>query len=187
MDKKVLLLGLIPLALCLVTSSASASAQIWSQDVGKESGSDTLENVIPLPPQYYPFTQLKIVSTMMWKDHWVNVMVLDASWNIHVNVKGQSRGTNQAEFWFWNNASEEWVYAGGSIQSVSLVWGFNDLIKSGTETYTKPMMSKETFEASVLNPLTGERITSEYTVIRHSIIKFVNGELLFEKSWEIQK
>ncbi len=187
MDKKLLLLGLIPLALCLVTTSVSASAQIWTQDVGKDSGSDTLENAFPLPPQYYPFTQVKIVSTITWEDHWVNIMVLDASWNMHMNMKGQSRGTTDAEFWLWNDVSAEWGYAGASSQSLSLVWGFNDLIKSGIETYMKPMMSKETFETTVMNPLTGEWMTSEYSVISHMILKFVNGDLLFEKSWEIQK
>jgi len=187
MNRKLLLLGLIPLALCLVTTSVSASGQIWTQDVGKDSGSASGEYVFPLPPQLYPFTQYKIISSQTWEDHWVTIQILDASWNIHLNVKGVSRGTVQAEFWLWNDVSGEWTYAGASSQLLSLVWGFDDIIKSGTETYTKSSMSKETFEASMMNPMTGEWMTNEYTVIRHLVLKWTNGELTFDKSWEIEK
>ncbi len=187
MNKKLLMLGLIPLALCLVTTSVSASAQILNKDVGKDSGSDTQTNTMDLPSPYYPFTQVKIVSTMTWEEHWVNIIVLDASWNMHLNVKGVNRGTVQVEFWFWNDVSGEWVYAGVSSQLLSSVWGFNDLVKAGMETYMNSIISKETFEISVLDPLTGEWMTSEYTVITHSIFKWVNGELLFEKHWVIQR
>jgi hypothetical protein len=190
MNRKLLALSLvlIPLAFSLVVTSASASAQIWWHDVGRDCGSDSQTNVIDLPPETYPFTQMKMASTITWIEHWVYNEIFDGSQNLNLNMKGTYKGNLYNDVWWWNNETQEWFYLGGWSQALSSVWGHNELIKmSGTQISISYTIMKEKFEMSLTNPLTNETYIYGYAVLRHMTTKWVNGELQFEKSWEFQK
>jgi hypothetical protein len=170
------------------TPNTSAKAERFWHDVGKDAGSDTQTNMFDLPPENYPFTQVKMTSTFSWDNHWVYNEVFDAHENMHVNVKFVNKGTVQGEAWFWNDVSEEWVFVQSWSQTLKTISGTNELYTiSGTQTSKQLSVSRETFEMKYVDPLTGEETTYEYMVIRHMLTKWVNGELQFENSWEMQK
>lgn len=187
MNKRFLVLTLIPLALCTVTTNVSAKAEKLWHDVGKETGSYTVTNIGPGPGG--PFTLAKTVSTVTWHDHWVYNDIIDGSWNLHVKVKWMSKNTLRNDVWYWNETAQEWIYVLGYSQSLSSVWGLVELYIDLSETQTSidQTVSKETYEGVYIDPWTGERMTFQYTVQRHMIVKWVNGELQFDKYWEIWK
>jgi len=170
------------------TPNASAKAERFWHDVGKDVGSDTQTNILDLPPENYPFTQVKMTSTFSWDNHWVYNEVFDAHWNTHGNVKFVNKGAVQGEAWFWNDVLEEWVFVQGWSQTLKTISGNNELFTMfGTQTSKQLSVSRETFEMKYVDPMTGEETTYEYMVIRYTMAKWVNGELQFENSWEIMK
>ncbi len=196
MNRKIKMLAMMAVMTSLLmvvanTPNASAKAEIWYHDVGKDVGSDTQMVIMPLPPSYYPFTQIKWISTWTWSNLWVSHTVFDGSQNLHATVDYISTGTVQNDFWYWNEDSQEWIYAGGWSQKLKNIWGQNELfVDLFTETQTSKQLNvdHETYKMEMMtDPLTGEVLTYEYMVIRYMIVKWVNGELQFENSWEITK
>jgi len=187
MNKKILMFALIPLALGMIMTNVSASAEIWYHDVGNDMGSDTQTIIMPLPPSYYPFTQMKWISTVTWNRHWVYNIVFDGSQNLHVTMEAISMGSVQNDFWWWNDETQEWIYLGSMTQKLSGAKVGNELdinFFAETQTSTSVVVMRETFKMDFTNPLTGEKITQGYSVIWYMIVKYVNGQLQFENSWE---
>ena len=187
MNKKYLMLFFIPLLLCVVIPSVSAAAQKWYHEVGKDTGSDTQEYVFPLDGSY-PFTQLKWVSTYSWDNHWVADELLDAHGNMHLNMKYLNKGSVHGDMWAWNEITQEWVFVQTWLQTFRDISGYKSLfLISGMQTSKQLSVSRETYEANAFDPLTGEKTTYSYMFIIHSNVKWVNGELQFEHTWEIRR
>lgn len=172
------------------TPNASAKAEIWNHDVGKDVGSDTQTVTMTLPPSYLPYTEIKWTSTMTWSNHWAYHTVFDGSLNLHTKVQYMSGGTVQNDFWYWNEDTQEWFYSGGWLQKLKNIWGQNELLVDlfgETQTSKQLNINHEIYKMEMTDPLTGETLVYEYMVMRYMMIKWVNGELQFENSWEIMK
>ncbi len=180
-NRKLLLLPLILLAMCLATTSAFASAEIWSHDVYSDVGRDSM-TVEPTPA-------MRIVSEWTWNNHMVWNTVFDASGNLHSSYRYATTGKVHGEAWQWNGV--EWVCIMEWSQKLNAVGGSSELMVdffSEQQTARQLDVSNEKYRLVIRDPATGKLVsTFEYTVIAHLLMKWLNGELQFELSWTINR
>jgi len=153
----------------------------------KESNTDTYSLIIDLTSAY-PYTKADLTATFTTKYVIVYNTVSDANEKGHFNMKISMRGTVQMEAWFWNDAEHKWVFGQCSSDTNKQIISYNELVlDSETQTSKHLELYKESHKAEGINPFTGETFALEYTIINHSIVKWVNGDLQFDNSWEIVK
>ena len=112
--------------------------------------------------------------------------VVDTKGNVHLNAKMFGKGTIQAQVWFWNQELNDWVFGGQGSQSAKQTYAFNQLIiNSETQTSKDLILSKNKLKTIGIDQDTGETYPIEIYTIEHLMVKVNNGELQFEKSWEI--
>ena len=168
------------LVMCIAgTPTVSAKAERWYHDIVKDvrRGTETAE-----------IGNMKLISKWTLNNHLVYNDVFDGRGNLHVNYKYVSIATLHNEVWLWNG--EEWVFSMEYKQKLHSIGGNNELIIDFfTETQTARQIDiyNEKFKMVLVDPLTGEETTYEYTVISHLMVKWLNGELQFEIDWEIMK
>ena len=169
MKKTFLILCLIPLLFCTVSTTAFAKADVYN-DVGSDSGVLEVPGVV------------KMVSKWRWNDHFMYNEVFDRSGNLHLNYRWVSKGWVHWEIFEWYG--EQWVKSYEYSQRISTVGGGNELIVgffSETHTSRQIEIYKNVEKFLQIDPETGEIIaTYEYTIISHLIIKWLNDELQFE-------
>jgi hypothetical protein len=114
--------------------------------------------------------------------------VLDAEGNMHVNVKLVLQETLEGEAWFWDDTLQEWISGQTTSRTSKRIIIYNDLIvDSETQTSKQLLLFREKFSAEGINPDNGEAFTLEFMLMRHFMLKVVNGELQFQHRWEIVK
>jgi hypothetical protein len=112
--------------------------------------------------------------------------LLNASWNLDVNVKGVSKRALQGELWWYNSQTNKRIYVQNWSRTLSTASGHNELIID-LFANTQTSIDYTILERTAVNPLTRQKITFEYAVIRHIITRWVNGELQFEKSGNFEE
>ena len=117
-------------------------------------------------------------------------MVFDGSQNLHVKMEFTSKGTVQNEVSWWNYEKPAMDLSRRLVAKTSNINGQTELIVgrfAETKTSKQLNISHETFKMDVTDPLMGVTVTQGYIIIRHMIVKFLNGELQFQNEWEIQR
>ena len=112
--------------------------------------------------------------------------VIDAKGNTHIKAKTFGESTTQAEFLFWDQVLQEWVFGQQITRQTKIVAGVSELIfTSGMLTQKEIHVFSERFSLNGISPETGESITQEYLLIEHLIVRLIDGEVQFEKTLEI--
>lgn len=182
MNKKVLMLTLIPLVLGMITANASAKA-ITFTSVDNDVITDNV--------RFEPFPGFLVKSRVMLGNHLMFQTVQDGSQNFHVVVKGVNVANLHNEYWQWNEVTQEWICIWEYSQKGLMINVDNELdiaLPLETQTAIDIEISHNTVESIMRDPSTGEIIYIDYTnIILHIVMKMLNGELQFEKYWEIVK
>ncbi len=186
MIRKLAVVILVIVTFCMITPGVYANAEtqhgVWTTE-----NSETFTAIFDLPPTF-AYTQVNITAIMYSKLSYLYNMVIDANGKTHVNGKFTIEGSGQFESWFWNDTQQEWVFGQISSRTSKRITGYNELIlESETQTNKDFVLFKERVGAEGIDPASGETFTLDYMIIDHVMTKWVNGELLFENSWEIVK
>lgn len=185
MTKKLGIVALVMLVLCMIVPVVSAQAVTLHQSY-REAESETYTIIYDLPSDY-PYTQVKMTSTLTTEYSGMYNAVLDANGNTHFNGKILILMTVQSEAWYWSDTLQEWVSGQSGSGTFKRIIGNNELIlNSETQTSKELLLSREKFDAKGINPQNGETFTLQYMLISHFMVKWVNGELQFENSWSIE-
>lgn len=178
------------LAICMVTPTVLAQAET-THSTDRIVEVETLTRIFDLPQDYF-YSQVKMTATITTEDFLVYNLVEDANDNTIVKAKSLFKGSMQIETWFWDEALQDWVF-GQSVSRTSklitaeMILFINSEGNSEIQTGKQLQVFGEKFEAEGINPETGEAFTLEYMLIRHFMLKVVNGELQFENYWQINK
>ncbi len=185
MTKKIGIVALVMLALCMIVSVVSAQAVTLHQ-MYREVDSETYTDIFDLPPNC-PYTQVKMTSTLTTEYSGMYNAVLDANGYTHFNGKVVIQMTVQREAWYWSDTLQEWVSGYSGSGTSKQIIGYNELIlNSETQTSKELLLSRQKIDVKGINPLNGEPLTQQYVLISHFMVKWVNGQLQFENSWSIE-
>jgi hypothetical protein len=184
---KLLSFALLLIAFCLITPCAAANAEITHV---KETTTDNETSTITedLDPSYFPYTQVKVAVTETVTTIIMYNQVVDGKGILHLNGKVLARGTVYGEVWFWDDTSQVWVLGQKTSYLSKMILGINQLsLDSEVHTSTETRFLSTIIKSTGIDPQTGEPFTVKALIVDHLIFKLVNGELQFEKSWEITR
>jgi hypothetical protein len=185
LKRKLLSLAILVVAFCLITPSLSANAQI-SHDKQTSTDTESLNDIIDLGPEYYPYTQAKITMTFTSTLSYMYNLVTDAKGNLHINGKVFVKGTIYGEAWVWDDTRNEWILSVKISESAKQFFGYNELsFDSEIQTSKETRLITTRTSTYSLDLDTGQPTTSDILLINHVIVKFNNGELQFKKSLKI--
>lgn len=186
MKRKLVSLSLVLLALCLMIPSVFANAQI-SHDRETSTEIEIIENTITLDPEYYPYTQAEVTITTTGTIRTMYYQATDANGVLHVNGKALVRGSLSMEAWLWDDLRQVWVLGQTTSQSSKMFVALNEIsLDSEVQNSQETRLLEDRIKTTGIDPLTGEPISVNILLIEHVIIKLVDGELQFEKSWSIK-
>lgn len=186
MNRKLVMIALALLAVCMITPCVYAQAETWHY-TRKFVESETQTDLFDLPPEYV-YTKVNMTITFTTKYSSVYQEVLDANGNMHGSGKVLIEESWQGEAWFWDDTLQEWVFGQRLSRTFKRIYAFNELIlDSERQTGKELRLDREKFEVEGIYPQNGESFTVDLMTIRHWMVKWVNGELQFLNYWEIEK
>jgi hypothetical protein len=187
LKRKLLLLALLVVAICLITPCVSANAQIIHDKQTILTDTSSTETY-DLEPEYYPYTQAKFTVTLIGRESYMYNQVTDARGHLHINGKVSGKGTLYIEAWAWDDTRHEWILGQQTSQSQKAIFGYNELsFDSQIQTSKETRLIASRNSAYYLDLETGQTITLDVVIIEHVIVKYHNGELQFQKSFEISR
>jgi hypothetical protein len=169
----------------LLTPCVSANAQ-FSKDRQTSTETTTSTLTEDLDPSYYPYTQVKITLTESTTTIVMYDQVVDGKGVLHLNGKVFGRGTIYGEVWFWDEIRQVWILGQKTSYLSKMMLGINELsLDSEVHTSTETRLLSTIIKSNGFNPQTGEPFSMKALLVDHLIFKLIDGELQFEKSWEI--
>jgi hypothetical protein len=182
---KLLSLALLVIAFCLLTPCVSGSVQM-TRDKQTSTDTETLTSTYQLDPSYYPYTQVKYSITVESTLTLMINQLMDAKGQLHINGKASIRGVMHAESWIYDDVRQIWILGADQSQSSKMFLSVNQLtLDSETQTSQEIRVLANRIMMSALDLDTGQTVTVETLIIEHVMIKLNNGEVQFEKFWDI--
>jgi len=112
--------------------------------------------------------------------------VTDANGGLHINGKASVRGIMCSEAWLYDDLRQVWVLGQSRSEISNMLVTFNELtIDSQTKTSQQVILNKQRMNVSTLDLDTGQTVTVDVLVIEHLMFKLNDGEVQFQKSWDI--
>lgn len=185
--KTIVAAALMVFVVFLMLPSVSASAEV-NHDKQASTVSETITHIEDLPPEYYPYTQAKITMTATRSYTLMFNEVSDAKESTNINAKYFVEQTMKFEAWVWDDTHQNWVWVQQRSSSIKTIAGINELIStSEIQTCKTQYFSTQRTSVSGINPLTGEEIHLNSLTMDHLMIKLLNNESQFEKTWDFTK